>query len=119
MTIRQQIEDIDHSMANLLTLASQSEKLELFESKFKEMTEQKSRLTAQLEQAEKNAKVSQEKQAQIDRILEAVNIDDTNLTEFDDDFIRRIVEQVTVLSKDKIEVRFIGGFSKVGDIPNQ
>lgn len=64
-------------------------------------------------------KVSQEKQAQIDRILEAVNIDDTNLTEFDDDFIRRIVEQVTVLSKDKIEVRFIGGFSKVGDIPNQ
>lgn len=119
MAIRQQIEDIDHSMANLLTLASQSEKLELFESKFKEMTEQKSRLTAQLEQAEKNAEVSQEKQAQIDRILEAVNIDDTNLTEFDDDFIRRIVEQVTVLSKDKIEVRFIGGFSKVGNIPNQ
>lgn len=119
MAIRQQIEDIDHSMANLLTLASQSEKLELFESKFKEMTEQKSCLTAKLEQAEKNAEVSQEKQAQIDRILEAVNIDDTNLTEFDDDFIRRIVEQVTVLSKDKIEVRFIGGFSKVGDIPNQ
>ncbi len=55
----------------------------------------------------------------MNRILEAVNIDDTNLTEFDDDFVRRIVEQVVVLSEDKIEVRVIGGFSKVGDIPNQ
>ena len=29
------------------------------------------------------------------------------------------VEQVAILSKDKIEVRFIGGFSKVGDIPTK
>ena len=46
----------NHCDANLLTLASQSDKLELFESKFKEMTEQKARLAAQLEQAEKMPK---------------------------------------------------------------
>ena len=45
--------------------------------------------------------------------------DISGVTEFDDTFIRRIVEQVTILSKDKIEVRFIGGFSKVGDIPTK
>lgn len=48
-----------------------------------------------------------------------LRIDIVELTEFDDTFIRRIVEQVTILSKDKIEVRFIGGFSKVGDIPTK
>ena len=52
-------------------------------------------------------------------ILKAIDIDIVELTEFDDTFIRRIVEQVTILSKDKIEVRFIGGFSKVGDIPTK
>lgn len=54
-----------------------------------------------------------------EHILKAIDIDIVELTEFDDTFIRRIVEQVTILSKDKIEVRFIGGFSKVGDIPTK
>ena len=53
----------------------------------------------------------------LDSILKSTDIDLIPPTEFDDFFIRRIVEQVTILSNEKIEVRFIGGFSKVGDIP--
>ena len=33
-----------------------------------------------------------------------------DLTEFQDDFIRRVIEQVTVVDKDRIQVRFVGGF---------
>lgn len=117
--IRQRIQDIDHGMANLLTLAAQSSQTELFEKKFKEMTEEKARLAEQLKQAEENATTDAKRQKQLDDILKAIDIDIVELTEFDDTFIRRIVEQVTILSKDKIEVRFIGGFSKVGDIPTK
>ena len=117
--ICQRIQDIDHGMANLLTLAAQSSQTELFEKKFKEMTEEKARLAEQLKQAEENATTDAKRQKQLDDILKAIDIDIVELTEFDDTFIRRIVEQVTILSKDKIEVRFIGGFSKVGDIPTK
>lgn len=117
--IRQRMQDIDHGMANLLTLAAQSSQIELFEKKFKEMTEEKARLTEQLKQAEEDATTDAKRQKQLDDILKAIDIDIVELTEFDDTFIRRIVEQVTILSKDKIEVRFIGGFSKVGDIPTK
>ena len=68
---------------------------------------------------QEDATTDAKRQKQLDDILKAIDIDIVELTEFDDTFIRRIVEQVTILSKDKIEVRFIGGFSKVGDIPTK
>lgn len=111
-TIRQQIQDIDYGMANLLIMASQSSQTELFENKFKEMTDEKARLTEQLHQVEEDVITDVKRQKQLDDILKTIDIDVVELTEFDDTFIRRIVEQVTILSKDQIEVRFIGGFSK-------
>ena len=38
------------------------------------------------------------------------------LTEFQDDFIRRVIEQVTVVDKDRIQVRFVGGFEVEGRV---
>ena len=39
-----------------------------------------------------------------------------DLTEFQDDFIRRVIEQVTVVGKDRILVRFVGGFEVEGRV---
>ena len=104
-------------MANLLTLASQSFHGDEFEKIFREMTEEKARLTERLQQAEKDLEGEQIQHMKLDSILKSTDIDLIPPTEFDDFFIRRIVEPVTILSNEKIEVRFIGGFSKVGDIP--
>lgn len=49
-----------------------------------------------------------------------INIDNEenlNLTEFNDDFIRRIIEQVTVLSATQIRIRFVGGYEQDADLP--
>ena len=39
-----------------------------------------------------------------------------DLTEFQDDFIRRVIEQVTVVDKGRILVRFVGGFEVEGRV---
>ena len=39
-----------------------------------------------------------------------------DLTEFQDDFTRRVIEQVTVVGKDRILVRFVGGFEVEGRV---
>ena len=70
----------------------------MFENKFKEMTDEKARLTEQLHQVEEDAITDVKRQKQLNDILKAIDIDVVELTEFDD--------------------TFIGGFSKVGDIPN-
>ena len=73
--IRQRIQDINHGMANLLTLAAQSFQTELFEKKFKEMTEEKAGLAEQLKQAEEDATTDAKRQKQLDDILKAIDID--------------------------------------------
>ncbi len=40
--------------------------------------------------------------------------EDISLSEFDEDFIRRVVEQVTVLSENEIEVRIMDLFYNIG-----
>ena len=34
---------------------------------------------------------------------------DLNLTEYSNELVRRVIERVTVLSKDEIAIRFVGG----------
>ena len=34
---------------------------------------------------------------------------DLNLTEYSDDLVRRVIERVTVLSREEIVIRFVGG----------
>lgn len=108
--IRRKIQHIEQEMGSLLVFAAQSEKMEMFEERFKAMTKEKTELTEKLQQLEAQAPACEEKGKRV----EAENL---SLSEFDDDFIRRVVEQVTVLSAEQIEVRFVGGFSKVGEIP--
>ena len=103
-----EIQRIEQEMSSLLVFAAQSEKMERFEERFKAMTREKVELAEKLEKLE--ASVRQEKS----RSMEVAS---PSLSEFDEDFIRRVVEQVTVISESRIEVRFVGGFSKVEEIP--
>ena len=109
-TIRQKIQHIEQEMSSLLVFAAQSEKTEQFEERFKAMTREKAELSEKLKELETS-------QSPYEEIGQTVATEDIPLWEFDESFIRRIVEQVTVLSSEQIEVRFVGGFSKVGEIP--
>ena len=108
--IRQKIQHIDQEMSTLLVFAAQSEKTELFEERFKAMTREKTELAEKLKELEASESIHEEKR-------QPIAAEDLSLSEFDENFIRRVVEQVTVLSAEQIEVRFVGGFSKVGEIP--
>ena len=108
-TIRQKIQNINQEMESLLVYAAQSEKTELFEERFKAMTREKTELAEKLKELEASESIHVEKS-------QLVTAEDLSLSEFDENFIRRVVEQVTVLSADQIEVRFVGGLSKVGNI---
>ena len=49
-----------------------------------------------------------------------INIDNEenlNLTEFNDNFIRRIIEQVTILSAPQIRIWFVGVYEQDANLP--
>ena len=43
-------------------------------------------------------------------IMELISAEDLNLTEYSDTLVYRVIERVTVLSKEEIRIRFVGGF---------
>ena len=43
-------------------------------------------------------------------IMDFISAEDLDLTEYSDTLVYRVIERVTVLSKEEILIRFIGGF---------
>ena len=109
--IQCRIEEIEKTMDNLLELTSRNGMSELCETKFKELTQEKKSLMERLQKIQQQLETGEGEQYRINRLLQAIDMDSVTIAEFDDDFVRRIVERVTVLSKDEIEVRFSGGYA--------
>ena len=42
--------------------------------------------------------------------MELISAEDLDLTAYSDTLVYRVIERVTVLSKEEIRIRFIGGF---------
>ena len=111
--LQQRIDEIETTMTSLLELAARNDAAELCEAKFKELTQEKKHLLERLQEVRQRLDADQEKQYEIQRLMQAIDADTVDISEFSDDLGRRIVERVTVLSKDEIEVRFVGGYSKI------
>ncbi len=111
--IQQRIDEIEVTMTSLLELAARNDAAELCEAKFKELTQEKNQLLKQLQEAQQRSDADQEKQYEIQHLMQTIDMGTVDISEFSDDLVHRIVERVTVLSKDEIEVRFVGGYSKI------
>ena len=49
-------------------------------------------------------------EAKTKEVMGLISADDIDLAEYSDSLVYRIVERITVLSKEEIRIRFIGGF---------
>ena len=115
---KKKIDQLQQEMAALVKIMAQGGDSQFYAAKLRELSEQKVKLARQLQesqqqQQEGKIRAYQEQQA----LIVLSNEDSLDLTEFHEDFIRRVIEQVTVLSKDRILVRFVGGFEVEGKIP--
>ena len=48
--------------------------------------------------------------AELDAVIEQLENEDFNLTEYDDVVVRQLIEKVTVMDKNTINITFKGGF---------
>ena len=75
-------------------------------------------LTNRLQEVRKKKMANQAQEYQYQQALIYINNEENlNLTEFNDDFIRRIIEQVTVLSATQIRIRIVGGYEQDANLP--
>ena len=104
-------------MASLVKILAQGGDSQFYAAKLRQLSEQKMELTRQLRESQQKHQEGKLKATQQQRALIALSGEESlDLTELQDDFIRRVIEQVTVVGKDRILVRFVGGFEVEGRV---
>lgn len=115
----ERIQKIDHQTSSLLLLVTHSEDASVYEGKFKALKKEKQALQEKLESLQRISQMDVEAQNRVQKVLDYIRQTPANFTQYDDDLIRRIVEQVIVYSKEKIVVKFVGGYSVKMQIKEQ
>ncbi len=110
-SLEKQINKLEQEMSALVKIVAQGGDSDFYAAKLRQLSEQKMDLTSQLQEIQKKKIENQALEYQYQQALIYINNEENmNLTEFNDDFIRRIIEQVTVLSASQIRIRFVGGY---------
>ena len=101
------IEELEQEFDRLLPMAA--EENEVIDRKLKRINDELLQLKQKKKRAEHSAEQMQMQEAKAKEVMAMVSAEDLDLTEYSDVLVYRIVERVTVLSKEEIRIRFIGG----------
>lgn len=103
------IQEVDQAMSNLLLLVSHSADSNVYDGKFKQLSQEKSELQAQLEAIERKAQQNQRRTQQLRTILCEIDKATIELNEYDDELVRRIIDKISVLPDSRLEIVFYNG----------
>ena len=78
--------------------------------KIKKFSDEMAKLREHKEQAEKWIEQNKIKALEIESIMKRISEEPLDFTEYSDSLTYRIIERVTVTSKDEISIRFVAGY---------
>ncbi len=108
IVIEDKIKELETEFDRLLVLAADEN--DIIDYKLKEINESILKLKQQKERIECTEEHSKAMEAKTKEVMGLISADDIDLAEYSDSLVYRIVERITVLSKEEIRIRFVGGF---------
>lgn len=106
IVIKNKFDELDKELDRLLTM----DESEITDRRIKQISDEMLRLKQMKKRAELFTRQDVGRESKIKEIMELIKTEDLDLTEYSDTLVYRIIERVTVLSKDEIRIRFVGGF---------
>lgn len=111
VALKNKIGELEKEFDRLLTLAVNEN--EVIELKLKKTNDEILRLRQQIKQIEMSGDYRKSQEVKTKEVIELISSDELDLTEFSEPLVRRIIERITVLSKEAIKIHFIGGLEIV------
>ena len=108
IVIENKIKELETEFDRLLVLAVNEN--DIIDHKLKQISETILKLKQQKKRIEYTAERSEVMESKAKDVMGLISAEDLDLTEYSDALVYRIIERITVLSKEKICLRFIGGF---------
>lgn len=106
--LESKIKELETEFDRLLSLAVDGN--DILDYKLKQISETIRKLKQQKKRLEQTAECSKVMEYKVDEVMRLISSEELDLTEYSDALVYRIIEKVTVLSKEEIRIRFIGGF---------
>ena len=108
IVIENKIKELEIEFDQLLVLAVDEN--DIIDHKLKKISETILKLKQQTKRIECAAERSEVMESKAKEVMGLISAEDLDLTEYSDTLVYRIIERITVFSKEKIRIRFIGGF---------
>lgn len=108
IVIENKIKELETEFDRLLVLAVDEN--DIIDHKLKQISETILKLKQQKKRIEYTAERCEVMESKAKEVMGLISAEDLDLTEYSDALVYRIIERITVLSKEEIRIRFIGGF---------
>ena len=106
IAIKNRLDELDKELGRLLTMEGN----EITDRRIKQISGEMLRLKQMKKRSELSAQENIGRENKAKEILNLIRAENLDLTEYSDALVYRIIERITVLSKEEIRIRFIGGF---------
>ena len=107
--IQNKLDERNQEFDRLLLLVGDGEN-EILERKLQQISDEILLLKQQKKRVEQTVAHNKNSSSKVMGIIELISDKDLSTTEYSDTLTYRIIEQITVLSKDEIRIRFVGGY---------
>ena len=106
LVIENRLHELDKDLDRLLTMDGS----EIVDLRIKQTSDEMLQLRQMKKRAELDAQQDMGRKRKAMEIMDFISAEDLDLTEYSDTLVYGVIERVTVLSKEEILIRFIGGF---------
>ena len=109
--VNARIEELDSVMMDLVELSSRSSaSADYFDTKFKEISDERTELQNRMRDHEQRQVIAQNNNARMKELFEILEQANFNLNEYDEALVKQLIAKVTVISTEKMQITFKGGF---------
>lgn len=108
IVIENKIKELEIEFDRLLVLVVDEN--DIIDHKLKKISETILKLKRQKKRIECAAERSEVMESKVKEVMGLISAENLDLTEYSDTLVYRIIERITVFSKEEIRIRFIGGF---------
>ena len=104
LVIENRLHDLDKDLDRLLTMDGS----EIVDLRIKQISDEMLQLRQMKKRVELDAQQDMGRENKVKEIMELISTEDLDLTEYSDTLVYRVIERVTVLSKEEIRIRLVG-----------
>ena len=109
IVIQNKIAEMNREFDRLLLLAGDEEN-EFLDRKLQQVNDELLSLKQLKKRAEQAIEQNKNRTSKVQEIIRMISADDITIHEYSDALTYRIIEQITILSKEEIRIRFVGGY---------